>query len=145
MKISGIALLYILLVAVPGIGQEPIRSEFPSSRWAALKTHGDAAFEGGHYADALVDFQTSLPIASSPEQRAISLSDIGYTLVALDRTAEALAQLEQALALWRSINIGGDRLLRVTIMVGVLQRTLGRFREAEQTLRAAADSASRGN
>ena len=145
MKISGIAVLYILLVAVPGIGQELIKSEFPSSSWAARSAHGHAAFAGGQYADALANFQSSLPIASRPEQRAITLSDIGYTLIELNRAAEALAQLEQALALGWSINTGGDRTLQVATTVGILQRTLGRFREAEQTLRAAADSASRGN
>jgi tetratricopeptide (TPR) repeat protein len=145
MKISGIAVLYILLVAVPGIGQELIQGEFPSSSWTARSAHGHAAFAGGQYADALANFQSSLPIASGPEERAITLSDIGYTLIELNRAAEALAQLEQALALWRSINTGGDRTLQVAITVGILQRTLGRFREAEQTLRAAADSASRGN
>jgi tetratricopeptide (TPR) repeat protein len=144
MEISGKAVLYLLLAVAPGFG-EAIQSEFPNGNWAALHAHGYAAFGGGRYADALADFESSLPLASSPEQRAITLSDIGNTLVELDRAAEALAQLEQALSLWRSISTARDRALQVAVTVGILQRTLGRFHEAEQTLRAAADSASRGN
>ncbi len=145
MKISGISVLYVLLVAVPGIGQELIQSEFPSSSWAARSANGHSAFTGGRYADALANFQSSLPLASGPEQLAITLSDIGYTLIELNRAAEGLAELEQALALWRTINTGGDRTLQVALTVGMLQRTLGRCREAEQTLRVAADSVSRSN
>jgi len=144
MEISGKAVLYLLLAAAPGFG-EAMQSEFPNGNWAALHAHGYVAFDGGRYGDALADFESSLPLASSPEQRAITLSDIGNTLIELDRAAEALAQLDQALALWRSIRTARDRALQVGVTVGILQRTLGRFREAEQTLRAAADSASSGN
>lgn len=147
MKISGTAvLLYLSLAAVPGIGQKLIQSEIPSSSiWAARCAHGHAAFTRGDYTDALADFQSSLPIASSPEERAMTLSDIGYTLIELDQASEAQSQLEHALALWRSINTGGDRSVQVAVTLGILQRTRGGFRQAEQTLRAAADSASRGN
>jgi tetratricopeptide (TPR) repeat protein len=145
MEISGMTALCVLLVVAQGARQESILNERPSSSWAGLHAHGYAAFARGQYADALTDFQSSLLLASGPEQRAITLSDIGYTLSELDRTAEALAQLEQALALWRSLNTGGDRVLQVVVTMGILQRTLGRYRDAEQTFRIASDSASRGS
>jgi len=145
-KISAVAaVLYIALITAPGNGQELIESEIPSVSWAARSAHGHSAFAGRQYADALANFQASLPLASLPEQRALTMSDIGYTLIELNRAPEALAQLEQALGLWKSISTGEDRSLQVAITVGILQRNLGRFREAEQTLRSAADSVSRGN
>jgi len=137
------ALLAILLVVVPAIPQERPQPESPNSNWAALHGRGYAAFGIEHYADALADFKASLPLATGPEQRAITLSDLGHTFAEIGQPAEALAQFEQALALWRSIDAAGHGALQVATTVGILQRTLGDFRDAEQTLRATADSAPR--
>jgi tetratricopeptide (TPR) repeat protein len=137
------ALLAILLVAFPVLAQERPQPESPNSSWAVLHGRGYTAFASGRYADALTDFKASLPLAAGPEQRAMTLSDFGYTLAELGRAAEALEQLEQALALWRGVDPAGHPALQVATTVGILQRTLGNFRESEQTLRAVADSARR--
>lgn len=133
--------LFILLLAVAGTAQEPPQPESSDTTWAALHTHGYASFKNGRYADALADFNTSLPLAASPQERAMTLSDIGYTLTELGRTADALTQLEQARPLWMSIDAAGHRALQVTITIGLLHRILGHFRESEQILRSAVGSA----
>jgi tetratricopeptide (TPR) repeat protein len=132
-----------LLVTVPVIGQDSAKTKPPKRNWAALHQDGYAAFTHGRYADALADFQTSLPLVSTPRERAMTLSDIGYTLTELGRVAEALAQQQAALALWRSIDPAGRPAQQVAISVGILQHTLGRLREAEQTSRAAVDAIPR--
>jgi tetratricopeptide (TPR) repeat protein len=139
MKIVNKAVICAFLTLVPAAAQMAKQS------WVALHEDGYAAFSAARYADALADFETSMPLVSTPRERAMTLSDIGYTLTELGRAAEALAQLEAALALWRSIDPSGHRAQQVAISVGSLERTLGRFREAEQTLRAAIDATSRGN
>lgn len=139
MKIVHKAVLCAFLTLVSAAAQEAKRN------WVALHEAGYAAFSSAHYSDALADFETSLPLVSTPHERAMTLSDIGYALTELGRPAEALAQLEAALAMWRNIEPAGHRAQQVAVSVGILERTLGRFREAEQTLRAATDATSRGN
>jgi len=134
-----------LLATVPVIGQDSAKTEAPKRNWAALHKDGYAAFTGARYADALADFQTSLPLASTPRARAMTLSDIGYTLTELGRRDDALAELQTALALWRSIDPAGSRAQQVAITVAMLQHTFGRFREAEQTSRAALDAIPRAS
>jgi tetratricopeptide (TPR) repeat protein len=134
-----------LLAAVPVIGQDSARTESPKRNWAALHENGYAAFTGHRYADALADFQTSLPLASTPRERAMALGDIGYTLIELGRGDEALAEMQMALALWRHIDPAARLAQQVATSVGMLQRNLGRFREAEQTSRAAVEAIPRAS
>jgi len=140
-RITRKALLAGLLFVVSVAAQEPSQPESSNSNWAALHERGYAAFESGRYSDAVAALNASLPLAVSPEQRAMTLSDLGYALAELGRAAEALAQLEQALAFWRSIDPAGHRAVQVATTVGILRRTLGNFRGAEEILRAAVDSA----
>jgi tetratricopeptide (TPR) repeat protein len=140
-RITRKAWLAVLLFVVPAIPQERPEPESASSNWTALHARGYAAFANAHYADALADFKASLPLAVGPKERAMTLSDLGYALAELGRTGEALAQLEQALAFWRSIDPAGHRAVQVATTVGILRRMLGNFRGAEEILRAAVDSA----
>jgi tetratricopeptide (TPR) repeat protein len=140
-----ITVLLAFLAAVPAMGQEPANTKSPEGRWVALHEDGYAAFTASRYADALTDFEASLPLVSTPRERAMTLSDIGYALTELGRPAEALSHLEEALALWRSMEPAGRRAQQVAVTVGSLERTLGRFREAEQTLRAATNATAGSN
>jgi tetratricopeptide (TPR) repeat protein len=134
-----------ILATVPVIGQDSAKTEAPKRNWAALHEDGYAAFDAARYTDALADFQTSLPLAPTPHERAMTFSDIGYTLTELGRREEALAELQTALALWRSIDPAGSRAQQIAITVGILQHTFGRFREAEQTSRAAVNAIPRAS
>jgi len=131
------------LIAFQLSAQELKQDGARSQDWAALRHTGYAAFQAGDYATAASDFEEALPLARTPEQRAATLTDIGFSLSELGRMKKALEKLRPALSMWREIDARGDGAAKAAMWTGNVQRSIGEFAEAERTLRTALDASPR--
>jgi tetratricopeptide (TPR) repeat protein len=111
--------------------------------WQELHEAGLASCQTGHYDEALAIFKAALPLAQTAEQHAMTLGDIGYSLGDLGRDAEAIDQLQNAFAAWRSIDPAGTGAAETAIGLAHEQQRIERFLQAERTLRSALDDKPR--
>jgi tetratricopeptide (TPR) repeat protein len=134
---------YLGLISFALSAQESRQDDAGSRDWAALREAGYASFHAGRYAEAARDFEQSLQLARTREQRAATLAEIGYSLSELGRMKEAFEKLHEALSMWRQIDPRGPAAAEAGIWVGNADRVMDRFAEAERTLRAALDASPR--
>lgn len=128
--------LYVCLLAMQSGAQEA-KENGQKQGWLALQKAGCAAFEAGHYAEALEDFEQSLSLARTPDERAMALKDIGYSLSARGRHSDGIRKVEQALLAWQGIDPAGHGATETAVWIGNELRASERYTEAERALRAA--------
>jgi tetratricopeptide (TPR) repeat protein len=129
--------LYVCAIALHAGAQQPKQD------WLALHEAGLASCQTGHYDEALATFKIALPLAQTPQQNAMTLADIGYSLADVGRDAEAIDELEKALAAWRSIDPAGSGAAETAVGLGHMQQRIERYMQAEHTLRSALDDKPR--
>lgn len=144
MGILRTAVIFIIAFA-PAFSQQPARADEPQPRadkqsWAALHEAGFAAYQADRLSDAISAFETALPLATEPEQRAATLNDLGNCLRVLGRMAEAVTKLEPAFAAWREADPHGRYTAQTAMSLATAQRVLDRYADAERTLRLALDA-----
>jgi tetratricopeptide (TPR) repeat protein len=126
-------------------GAQEAKENGEKQDWFALQTAGRAAFKAGHYAEALEDFEQSLSLARTPEERAMALKVIGYSLRGLGRQSDGLRKMEQALLAWQEIDPAGHGATETAVWIGNELRASERYIEAERALRAALSANPREN
>jgi len=137
MKLLRATALYLCAIALHAGAQEPKPASEAKADWFTLHRAGIAAFDSDRHAEALANFETSLPLAQTREQNAITLVEIGYCLGELRRDAEAVEQLEKALTAWRSIDATGSWAAETAARLANEQRRVSQYVQAERTLRLA--------
>jgi tetratricopeptide (TPR) repeat protein len=104
--------------------------------WISLNRAGSQAFHDKKWAEAQAAFEASLPLATMPLEQAITANNLGACFNSLERIPEALMWFERAVALWRSLPGHSEELAETALGLVDVYRSLGRFVEAEQTLRS---------
>src|SRR5579884_2271713 len=89
-----------LIVTALAYAETPA-AEVPNKSWQGLHEAGFAAYYANKFAEAITIFESALPLASDPRQRAATLNDLGNCLRAAGKVTEAAEKLEQAVAAWR--------------------------------------------
>jgi tetratricopeptide (TPR) repeat protein len=132
--------LYVCAAALQMGAQDDRSNETGKRSWATLHERAAVQFNSSRFAEALDGFEAALPLATTAEQRAATIGDIGYALRRLGRDVEAVAQFERSLADRRNIDPAGRDAITTAISLAQAQETLNRYAEAERTLRTALEA-----
>jgi tetratricopeptide (TPR) repeat protein len=114
----------------------------PALSWPEQISRGSSQFDHGLYLQALTEYDAALPLAASPQQRAITLYRMAVTHARLAEFVPAEKYHKEALALFRASHAFQQAAVSLTAL-GEIYRAEGRLDDALATERGALSAMKR--